>query len=74
MTYFYAVRTVNEDPDLSRAAAERYLMVQALSGRTDETAALATARGVVERVRSRWARRHRLGQVTSTVSDLSPTS
>jgi hypothetical protein len=72
MTYFYAVRTVDEDRDLSRAASERYLMMQALSERTDENA-VTTARGVVERVRERWVSR-RLGQLTSTFSDLRPTS
>jgi hypothetical protein len=73
VTYFYAVRTVDEDRDLSRAASERYLMMQALSEPTDENA-VTTARSVVERVRDRWARRRRLGQVTSTVSELRLTS
>jgi hypothetical protein len=31
MPYFYASRTAAEDRDFSRAASERYLMVQALS-------------------------------------------
>lgn len=33
MSYFYSVRSTTEDRDLSRAAAERSLMLQALSER-----------------------------------------
>ena len=33
MSYDYSVRSVTEDRDLSRAATERYLMLQALSER-----------------------------------------
>lgn len=33
MSYMYSVRTVTEDRDLSRAAAERSLILQALSER-----------------------------------------
>ena len=33
MSYHYSGRSVTEDRDLSRAAAERYLMLQALSER-----------------------------------------
>ena len=35
MSYLHAVRSVTEDRDLSRAAAERSLMWQALSERQD---------------------------------------
>ena len=33
MSYFYAIHSVTEDRDLSRAAAERSLILQALSER-----------------------------------------
>jgi len=35
MSYHHSLRNVTEDRDLSRAAAERYLMLQALSERQD---------------------------------------
>jgi hypothetical protein len=37
MSYHPSVRSVTEDRDLSRAASERYLMLQALSERQDPT-------------------------------------
>jgi len=35
MSYHHSLRNVTEDRDLSRSAAERYLMLQALSERHD---------------------------------------
>jgi hypothetical protein len=36
MSYMYTVRSVREDQALSRAAAERHLVLQAMSGRSQE--------------------------------------
>ena len=44
MSYFYAVRSVTEDRDLSRAAAERSLMWQALSERQEAARSLSSSR------------------------------
>jgi len=44
MSYFYAVRSVTEDRDLSRAAAERSLMWQALSERQEAAQTLNSGR------------------------------
>ena len=41
MSYIYSLRSVAEDRDLSRAAAERYLLLQALSQRQGRGADLS---------------------------------
>jgi len=56
MSYHYSPRTVTEDRDLTRAAAERYLMLQALSERQGAVPAsrrwrLAT---YLQALRARW--------------------
>ena len=56
MSYPYSARSVAEDRDLSRAAAERYLMLQALSERQapapdSRPGRLVTLLGAV---RARW--------------------
>jgi hypothetical protein len=62
MSYHHSVRSVTEDRDLSRAAAERYLMLQALSERQDPASdsrrsRRATFLQAVRALRHNWSRR-----------------
>jgi hypothetical protein len=62
MSYHHSVRSVTEDRDLSRAAAERYLMLQALSERQDPASdsrrsRRATFLQAIRALRHNWFRR-----------------
>ena len=51
MSYFYASPSNTADRDLSRAASERYLMLQALSERQSGTTKSAAGHRLFSRVR-----------------------
>jgi hypothetical protein len=56
MSYHPSVRSVTEDRDLSRAASERYLMLQALSERQDRApeSSPSQLKTLLQAVRARW--------------------